>query len=210
MRQVIKNLYNAFAGIVSIFVSFRIVLIINKFVKIVIWCSAKRSFGAIGKESYIEWPFQITGQENMYIGDNFSALSSLRMETFNQYKNQIFSPKLIIGKNVAFNNDCHIGCINRIEIGDNVLGASRIYITDHYHGEISSGDLNVIPVLRPLYSKGPVVIKNNVWIGEGVTILPGVTIGENSIIGANSVVNRDVPANAVVAGVPVKVIKILM
>jgi acetyltransferase-like isoleucine patch superfamily enzyme len=46
-----------------------------------------------------------------------------------------------------------------------------------------------------------------VWIGANSTILPGVTIGENAIVAAGSVVTKDVPANTIVAGVPLKVIK---
>ena len=145
--------------------------------------------------------------ENISIGQNFSALSCFRIETFTSYENRTYNPKLIIGNNVSFNNDCHIGCINRIEIGNNVLGASRIYITDHYHGNITSDDLQYLPGKRPLSSKGPVIIEDNVWIGEGVAILPGVTIGVNSIIGANSVVNKDIPANCVAAGIPARVVK---
>jgi acetyltransferase-like isoleucine patch superfamily enzyme len=50
-------------------------------------------------------------------------------------------------------------------------------------------------------------IGNNVWIGYGACILRGVTVGDNAIIGTNSVVTKDVPANAVVAGLPAKVIR---
>lgn len=62
---------------------------------------------------------------------------------------------------------------------------------------------------RPVLTCKPVHIKRNVWIGVNVTICPGVTIGENAIIGAGSVVTKDVPDNAVVVGVPAKVIKYL-
>jgi len=209
MKTVLLLIFKVIAQLVSYALPYRFFGIFNLFINTVIWNSAKRKFGAMGKGSYIEWPFVINDPENIFIGDNFSAATQLRIETFNSYKGQSFTPNLIIGDNVILNNDCHIGCINRIEIGNNVLGASRIFITDHYHGQISSEDLDVLAAKRPLYSKGAVIIKENVWIGEGVVILPNVTIGENAIIGANSVVNKDVPANAVVAGMPAKIIKIL-
>lgn len=87
--------------------------------------------------------------------------------------------------------------------------ASRIYITDHHHGEPTAQMFKLSPRDRPLISKGQVIIKNNVWVGEGVAIMPNITIGENSIIATNAVVTKDVPANCVVAGVPAKVIKII-
>jgi len=101
----------------------------------------------------------------------------------------------------------HIGCTNKIVIGDNVLIASRVYITDHSHGEVTIDALNIPPNFRPIISKGPVIIEDNVWIGEGVCILSGVTIGKNAIIGANSVVTKNVSPNSVVGGVPARVIK---
>jgi len=56
-------------------------------------------------------------------------------------------------------------------------------------------------------SKGPVRIGNKVWIGDNAVIMDGVTIGDSAIIAANAVVTKDVPAYAVVGGVPAKVIK---
>lgn len=53
----------------------------------------------------------------------------------------------------------------------------------------------------------PIKIGEHVWIGQGATVLKGVTIGDGAIIAANAVVTKDVPAHAVVAGVPAKVIK---
>ena len=55
--------------------------------------------------------------------------------------------------------------------------------------------------------KRDVEVGSNVWIGYGACVLRGVRVGDNSIVGTNSVVTRDVPANAVVAGVPARVIR---
>ena len=53
----------------------------------------------------------------------------------------------------------------------------------------------------------PTLVKRGASIGSGAVLLCGITIGENSIIGAGSVVTKDVPANAIVAGNPARVMK---
>jgi len=55
--------------------------------------------------------------------------------------------------------------------------------------------------------EGPVILKKNCRIGSHSVVMPGVTVGENSTIGAFSFVNRDIPANFIAVGVPVKIIK---
>lgn len=141
------------------------------------------------------------------MGERFYASHRFRIEAISDYEGQKFEPHVIIGDNVNFNTDIHIGCIDKIEIGNNCLFASRIYITDHDHGDTSLDSLLLPPAKRRLVSKGPVIIKDNVWVGEGAAILSGVTIGENSIIATNTVVTKDVPANSVVGGIPAKIIK---
>ena len=103
----------------------------------------------------------------------------------------------------------HIGACNKIIIEDGVLIASRVFITDHYHGMTDYETLKIPPSERILYSKGNVIIEKEAWIGEGVAIMPGVRIGRNAVIGANSVVTHDIPAYAVAAGNPAKVISVL-
>jgi acetyltransferase-like isoleucine patch superfamily enzyme len=82
-------------------------------------------------------------------------------------------------------------------------------IEDHSHGYVSSLDLSTPPLQRNLYSKGAINISDNVWIGDGVVILGNVKIGKNVIIGANTIVTKDIPDNYVVAGNPLKIIRIL-
>jgi acetyltransferase-like isoleucine patch superfamily enzyme len=88
-----------------------------------------------------------------------------------------------------------------------VLLASKVFITDHYHGGIDSESIKIPPSTRIVQSKGPVIIEDNVWIGQGVAIMPDVTIGKNSIIGANAVVTKSFPPNSIIGGVPARLIK---
>ncbi|MBE0650626.1 MAG: acyltransferase [Bacteroidales bacterium] len=166
-------------------------------------------FKSIGKTPFISYPFYLHGGKKITIGDNFDCNLRVRLEAFEEHMGHLFTPEIVIGNNVSINPDCHIGAINKIEIGDNVLMASKVFITDHYHGEITSEAINTAPSKRKLFSKGPVIIENNVWLGEGVVVLPGVTIGENSIIGANSVVTKNIPRNSVVGGNPARIIRTL-
>ncbi len=167
----------------------------------------KSSLKSCGENFILQHPFFFKNPQYISVGKNFSALYNCRIEAWDSYLNQTFTPEIIIGNNVCMNNDVHIGCINKVIIGDNVLMASRIYISDHSHGNINTAALDLPPLYRELVSKGAVIIEDNVWIGEGVCILPNVTIGKNSVIGANAVVTQSFPANSVIAGVPARLIK---
>ena len=160
-----------------------------------------------GTNPKILFPITSHGLKYIAIGANFYASSRLILEAYDSHLETKYSPEIIIGNNVRINYDCHIGCVNKVLIGDNVLIASKVFITDHFHGDTSIEALKFHPNSRKILSKGPVIIEDNVWIGEGVTIMPNVTIGKNSIIGANSVVTKDVPKYCVVAGNPAKIIK---
>lgn len=144
----------------------------------------------------------------MSIGDSFSAGDHLRLETLDRFEQQHFHPQLIIGNNVRIEDNCHIGCIERVEIGDGTLLASKVFISDHSHGNVDKSDIDVEPLSRPLVSK-PVKIGRNVWIGDGACILPGVELGDNVVVGANAVVTHNFPANAVIAGCPARLIRML-
>jgi len=167
----------------------------------------RNSFKNCGRSIHIQSPIYLKGGKYITIGEGFSAAERLRMECWDSYNGIMYKPNLVIGNNVNMNFNVHIGCINEVIIGNNVLFGSNILITDHQHGHVDKRDFGIAPTKRKLNSTGPVNIEDNVWIGENVVILPNVTIGKSCIIGANSVVTRSFPKNTVIAGVPAKIIK---
>lgn len=166
-----------------------------------------RSKFLFSKARLIRFPFHIRGRKFIIVENGFTTGFNCRMDAFNVNKKK--GPLIIIGKNVQINDFVHFGAVEKIEVHDNVLIASKVFITDHNHGKYSGSNQDsplTPPRSRPLYSS-PVIIEKNVWIGEFVSILPGVTIGEGSIIGSTSVVNKDIPAFSIAVGIPAKVIK---
>ena len=129
------------------------------------------------------------------------------LEAWDSHNGKHYDPEIKIGSNVSFGKYCHIGCINKIDIGDGVLFGSNVLLIDHNHGMNDYSDLDLAPNDRTLSSSGPIYVGRNVWIGEKVTILPGVSIGNNSVIGANSVVTKSIPANCIACGIPAKIVK---
>jgi acetyltransferase-like isoleucine patch superfamily enzyme len=166
-----------------------------------------REFKIIGEDPHLARPVYLMGGQYISIGKEFASLPGLRIECWDKYIEDKFTPVLTIGDNVKMNYNVHIGCINRISIGNNVLFASNIYISDHSHGLTNGLDMHIQPALRSLVSKGPVIVKDNVWIGENVSIMPDLTIGKGCIIGANSVVTKSFPDYSIIAGVPAKLIR---
>ena len=154
---------------------------------------------------------KLRGTRHIQVGKNFRAGRNLWLEATGQgVDSQSCRPLLVIKNNVAMNDDVHIAASNFVEIGNNVLIASKVYISDHGHGSYSGSqqtDPMIPPVDREVFSKGFVIIGDNVWIGEMVSILAGVRIGFGSVIGAGSIVTKDVPAYSVVAGSPARVLK---
>lgn len=154
----------------------------------------------------IRFPIDVRGRSCIDFGRKLTTGKYCRIESFSENGEKT----LFFGNGVQINDFVHISALEKVEIGDNVLIASKVFIADLEHGSYS-GDLNdsvpnTIVKDRPLSSKH-VKIGDNVWIGELVSILPGVTIGENSIIGANSVVTKNIPANCIAVGNPARVIK---
>ena len=111
-----------------------------------------------------------------------------------------FGNQVKFGKNVFINHSAILSLSGGIEFEDGVMVAPGLKIATINHDMYER---------HTKYIYGKVLIKKNAWIGMGVTICPGVIIGENAVVGAGAVVIKDVPDNAVVGGVPAKLIKML-
>jgi acetyltransferase-like isoleucine patch superfamily enzyme len=160
--------------------------------------------GSLGQSAYIR------GLSRIRILDNFASGKNLWLEAVIQAHGTQYEPSIDIGRNVQFNNDVHISAVNHIVIDDDVLIGSRVYIGDHNHGDYqpegAKGSSIISPCRRSLCSKGAIRIGKRVWIGDGVVVTSGVTIEDGAVIAANAVVTKNVPRNAIVAGVPAKII----
>jgi acetyltransferase-like isoleucine patch superfamily enzyme len=155
----------------------------------------------------IRRPFDIRNKRFIKLGAGFTSGRGCRIEAFPGDGAQ--GTVISIGKDVQINDYVHISGVKRIFIGDNVLMASKIFISDLNHGNYSGesqDDPHVVVAKRALHSKD-VIIEENVWIGESCSILPGTTIGKCSIIGANSVVSKSIPAYSIAVGNPARVVK---
>ena len=158
------------------------------------------------KARIIRFPIDIRGKKFIQVSKGFTTGVGCRIEAYPKTDKKV----LFFGENFQMNDYVHITAMESVKIGNNVLLASKIYISDCSHGSYS-GDENdshpdSIPHDRPLSSK-PVVIEDNVWIGAGVVVCPGAHIGGGAVIGAGSVVAGEIPPKAVAVGVPAKVMK---
>ena len=111
--------------------------------------------------------------------------------------------RVSIGAKTVLGQECTISAYQHVSIGRECVIADRVMMIDFDHGAVE--------VERPIRLQGiykrEVRVGNNVWIGYGACLLRGVTVGDNAIVGTSAVVTRDVPANAVVGGIPARVLR---
>jgi acetyltransferase-like isoleucine patch superfamily enzyme len=108
-----------------------------------------------------------------------------------------------IGAKTVLGQECTISCFQHISLGRECIVADRVMLIDFDHG--------VVEVERPIREQGiykrDVRVGHNVWVGYGACFLRGITVGDNAVIGTYAVVSKDVPANAVVGGIPARVLR---
>lgn len=141
--------------------------------------------------------YQHEGGGSVELGDRVMLFDEIIVETF-------AGGSLRLGADTAVQPRCHFtAAVAPIQIGNGVQIAPQCAFYSYDHG-IAPDEL-----IRnqPLQSKGPIIIEDDAWLGFGVIVLSGVHIGKGAVIGAGSVVTHDVPAGAVAAGSPARVVK---
>lgn len=112
-----------------------------------------------------------------------------------------FGRNITVGKNVFINSGCRFQDQGGIAIGDGSFIGHNVVLATLNHG--------LTPEDRSTIYPAPIVIGERVWIGSNATVIAGVTIGDNAVVAAGAVVTKNVPANAIVGGVPARVIRTL-
>lgn len=160
----------------------------------------KLRFKQLGKGSYVDHPLRILGYENIVLGDNVSVHYKTWLQAIPLTGGECI---LTIGKGTTIGDFNHIVSTKQIIIGENVLTANHVYISDNLHSyefidmPVKHQDIKQLP---------PVSIGDGSWIGENVCII-GSNVGKNCVIGANSVVTKDIPDYCVAVGAPAHIIK---
>jgi lipopolysaccharide O-acetyltransferase len=149
---------------------------------------------AFPKSRIIRLPFFFRNHGHLDIGARFSAGRSLRLDVHE-------GGTLIVGTDVQINDHCQIACASKITIGDDVMIASKVFITDHDHDFRDHG----APRTWSLNSDD-VTIGDGCWVGNGVHILKGVSLGEGTVVGAGSVVIKSTPPFSIIMGSPARVV----
>lgn len=160
--------------------------------------------------SYVGPGGRIIGSRRISVGAGAHINRYAWIEAVHSFRGQFFQPVIRIGSRFSASDRLHISCTQRIDIGDDCLFGSSVYISDHNHGIYGGEDQSLPsqpPVDRTLQRSGAVLIGSRVWIGDNVVIVGALTIGDGAVIGANSVVKKDISANTIVAGVPLRVLK---
>lgn len=161
-----------------------------------------KSAGA--KNFYIAPRMTINKCKYLKIGNNFSLGRDSRFLFVEKYNGRVYSPGVIIGKNVTIGNRFSLLSAASIDIDDECLIASDVLITSENHGMEVEGYTSYG---QTKLDYKPVRIGKGCWIGEKAVILPGVTMGERSVVAAGAVVTKSFPAYSLVGGVPAKLLK---
>ncbi len=156
----------------------------------------RSKFGRLGKRVVFEAGVLVFHPENIEIGDDVYIGHNTILKGYHQ-------GKMIIGSGTWIGQQGFFHSAGNLTIGENVGVGPAVKIITSWHTEEGVSR----PILHSSIEFSPVTIEDDADIGIGVIVLPGVAVGKGAQVGAGSVVTHDVPAYAVVAGVPAQFVR---
>lgn len=160
----------------------------------------RSALGKLGAKTFLFRPFRIDGAAGIELGAESSLQRGGWLYCVSQDGGKA---RLAIGRGCILGYNNHITAVREVILGDHVLTANNVYISDNVHG---FEDISRPIMHQPVRFKGPVHIGDGTWLGENVCVI-GARIGRNCVIGANAVVTRDIPDYCVAVGIPAIVIR---
>lgn len=154
------------------------------------------SLGQVGEQCVFEAGVLIFHPERVFIGQGVYVGHNSILKGY--YQNDLH-----IGDHTWIGQQCFMHSAGGIFIGQHVGIGPAVKIISSKHAEAGRD----VPILLSPLEFAPVRIEDDADIGTGAVILPGVTIGKGAQIGAGAVVSHDIPAFAVAAGVPARVLR---
>ena len=149
----------------------------------------RSAFAAIGPRTVIVGPRVLRGVDRISLGADCAVYPGVWLACEGD------GSSITIGDGTYLGHDVHVHAIDAVRIGDGCVLADGAYVTTTDHDRVDR---------LATHGTGPVTIGHHVFIGQRAVVLGGVTIGDGATVGAQAVVTRDVPAGAVVGGVPAR------
>ena len=166
------------------------------------WFSVRHAgrFRAVGAKTFIVRPFRADGADGIQLGAGCLVQRGAWLYCVGL---EGAAASLSIGDGCVFGYHNHITAVRDVRIGDHVLTANNVYISDNMHGFEDPS----MPVMhQPVRFRQAVSIGSGSWLGENVCVI-GASVGRNCVIGANAVVTHDIPDRCVAVGSPARVIR---
>ena len=163
--------------------------------KLSLWWQTGRAralFDDVGRDVRCYGRVHRMGSGRVRLGQSGNLYDGVLLETQG-------SGTIDIGDDFVLNRGVVISAHSGVHLGNGVMVGEQTSIRDHDHAHGSGA-----PLREQGYVSAPIVVEDDVWIGRGCAVLKGVRIGRGAVVAANAVVTRDVPAGAVVAGVPAR------
>jgi acetyltransferase-like isoleucine patch superfamily enzyme len=162
---------------------------------------AAGSFAEFGASTVLQPPIRLKGESRIAVGSSvFIGPNSWLLV----HRQDAEGVAISIGDGTNIVGNCVISAVLSVVVGQDVLMAQNVYISDHTH---AFDDPSRAVIKQGKTGIAPVVIGDGAWLGQNVLVGPGVRIGKGAVVGANSVVLSDVPDHGVAAGTPARLIR---